>query len=76
MAFTKVFQSGNSQAVRIPREFRLDTDRVEILRRGEEIILRKPSRNLVEVFEILTALPRDFLSRGRRQPKMQKRPGL
>ncbi|MGB5735347.1 MAG: antitoxin [Thiohalocapsa sp.] len=27
---TRVFMNGNSQAVRIPAEFRLDTDRVEI----------------------------------------------
>lgn len=29
---TRVFMNGNSQAVRIPAEFRLDTDRVEISR--------------------------------------------
>ena len=28
---TKVFQSGNSQAVRIPVDFRFDVDTVEIL---------------------------------------------
>lgn len=38
---TKVFQSGNSQAVRIPFDFRFDVDTVEILK-GEngEVILR------------------------------------
>ena len=29
MAKAKVFRSGNSQAVRIPREFQIDTDEVE-----------------------------------------------
>lgn len=29
---SRVFMNGNSQAVRIPQEFRLDTDRVEIFR--------------------------------------------
>jgi virulence-associated protein VagC len=29
MATTKEFRSGNSQAVRIPREFQIDTDEVE-----------------------------------------------
>jgi antitoxin VapB len=29
---TRVFNNGNSQAVRIPAEFRLDTDRVSISR--------------------------------------------
>ncbi|MEM6431415.1 MAG: AbrB/MazE/SpoVT family DNA-binding domain-containing protein [Deinococcota bacterium] len=37
---TKVFQSGNSQAVRIPKEFRLEHDEVEITQRGDELILR------------------------------------
>ena len=31
---SRVFVNGNSQAVRIPQEFRLDTDRVEIFRDG------------------------------------------
>ena len=33
---TKVFQSGNSQAVRIPKAFRFDVDEVEIFRCGDE----------------------------------------
>jgi antitoxin VapB len=37
----KVFQSGNSQAVRMPKEFRFKSKQVEIERRGNEIILRE-----------------------------------
>lgn len=37
---TKVFQSGNSQAVRIPKEFQLEHDEVEIIKRGEELVIR------------------------------------
>lgn len=40
MTTTKVFQSGNSQAVRIPREFQFDVAEVEIERHGDEIVLR------------------------------------
>ena len=36
---TTVFLSGNSQAVRIPQEFRFDTKRVEIQRKGATLIL-------------------------------------
>jgi len=39
MASAKVFRSGNSQAVRLPKEFQLDVNEVEIFRRGNEIIL-------------------------------------
>ncbi|MEM6910237.1 MAG: AbrB/MazE/SpoVT family DNA-binding domain-containing protein [Verrucomicrobiota bacterium] len=37
---TTVFTSGGSQAVRIPKEFRFDTKRVEIERKGGALILR------------------------------------
>jgi antitoxin VapB len=71
---TKVFRSGNSQAVRIPKQFRLDTDKVEILLRGDEIVIRKPPQNLARAFELLTSLSSDFMKGGRRQGKSQKRP--
>ncbi|OGG51180.1 MAG: hypothetical protein A3F84_27095 [Candidatus Handelsmanbacteria bacterium RIFCSPLOWO2_12_FULL_64_10] len=37
---TTVFQSGNSQAIRIPKEFQFHTKRVEIFREGKSIVLR------------------------------------
>ena len=76
MAKAKVFRSGNSQAVRIPREFQFDTDEVEIERRGDEIILRPPVRNLRSAFEALAALPDDFFAEGREDSLAQSRKGL
>lgn len=76
MAITRVFRSGNSQAVRIPREYRLDATEVEIIRRGDELVLRRPPKNLGAAFDLLAGLSPDFLRRGRRQPKPQKRPAL
>ena len=76
MAITKVFQSGNSQAVRIPREYRIDGPTVEIFRRGDEIVLRKPVKNLARAFDLLAGMPDDFFAEGRQQPKMQKRKRL
>ncbi|MEK7409194.1 MAG: type II toxin-antitoxin system VapB family antitoxin [Acidobacteriota bacterium] len=73
---TRVFRSGNSQAVRIPRQFRLDVEEVEILRRGDEIVLRKRPRNLGRAFDLLAGLSADFFAAGRRQPKPPKRPRL
>lgn len=64
-ATARVFKSGNSQAIRLPKEFRVDSPVVEISRRGEEIVLRIPKpkeKNLARVFEILTSLPDDFLA--------------
>ena len=76
MATAKVFRSGNSQAVRIPREFQFDTDEVEIERRGDEIILRRPVRNLRGAFDALAALPDDFFAEGREDLLPHSREGL
>lgn len=73
MAVTKVFRSGNSQAVRISREFHFDADEVEIFRRDDEVVLRKRPRNLAKAFELLTGLSPDFFATGRKQPKPRKR---
>lgn len=53
MAETTVFQSGNSQAVRLPKEFRFKSKTVEIFRRGDEIVLREKPRTLGEVLDSL-----------------------
>jgi len=41
---TRVFMNGNSQAVRIPAELRLDTDRVEITRTANGDLVLHPLR--------------------------------
>jgi len=51
MNTAKIFKDGNSQAVRLPKEFQFDTSEVQILRRGDEVILKKSPRNLARVFE-------------------------
>ena len=76
MAVTKVFRSGNSQAVRIPRSFHLEADEVEILRRGEELILRERPKNLGAAYHLIAGLSSDFLKGGRKPPRPQKRPAL
>ena len=76
MAITKVFQSGNSQAVRIPKNLRFHAERVEITKRGNEIVLREQPANLAAAFDLLTGLSPDFFRGGRRQPKLDKRAGF
>lgn len=41
---TRVFNNGNSQAVRIPAELRLDTDRVRIWRNEQGELVLQPLR--------------------------------
>ncbi len=47
---TKVFQSGNSQAVRIPVDFRFDVDTVEIFRADNGDIVLRPARSSADEF--------------------------
>lgn len=61
MRTTRVFQSGNSQAVRLPVDFQFDANEVEIFRRDNEIVIREKPKNLGRAFDLLTKLPDDFL---------------
>ena len=65
MTYARVFQSGNSQAVRLPKEFRFDAEQVEIFRQGNDIVLRERPTNAVASFDALARLPTDFMEAGR-----------
>jgi antitoxin VapB len=56
VAETTVFRSGNSQAVRLPKEFRFKSKTVEIYRRGDEVVLREKKRTVREVLDALPPL--------------------
>lgn len=58
----KIFQSGNSQAVRIPKEFRFEASEVEIFKRGDEVILKPRPKNLGVAFTLFTQMPDDFMA--------------
>jgi antitoxin VapB len=65
MKKARVFKSGNSQAVRLPKDFRFNVKEVEIVRRGDEVILRAPKPDLAEAFDALASMPDDFMAEGR-----------
>jgi len=51
METAKVFMSGRSQAVRIPKKYRFDTSEVQIQKKGNKIILSPIDRKkLLEKF--------------------------
>ena len=60
---SRVFMNGNSQAVRIPAEFRLSSDRVQISRTpdGDLIIHPCPSQRGQALLQALSGLDADFL---------------
>lgn len=62
MSTAKLFITGRSQAVRLPKEFRFAGTEVEIFRRGDEVILREKKATAVEIFDLLASLPDDFLT--------------
>ena len=73
MRTTKVFKSGNSQAVRLPKDFQVDTDEVEIFRRDDEIVIRIIPKNLGAAFKLLADMPDDFMDDGREDNLPQNR---
>ncbi len=73
MRTTKVFKSGNSQAVRLPKDLQIDADEVEIFKRNDEIVIRKIPSNLSRAFRILAEMPEDFMSDDREDLPPQER---
>jgi antitoxin VapB len=66
---TRTFKSGNSIAVRIPREFNLEAGKtLEIKRRGNELILIEPEETLAGLIDVFKFYPADFFEGGRHDP--------
>ena len=70
---TKLFMSGNSQAVRIPREFQLEGEEVEIQRRGHTLMIRPKKLTWQPLTDSLAMFTKDFMRGGRQQLPIQKR---
>ena len=69
----KVFMSGRSQAVRIPKELRFTCDEVSFKRVGADGLLLRPAlKSWDDVFAAIDAIPGKFPKRGK-QPKPSKR---
>jgi len=46
----KVFKNGRSQAIRIPKEFRVDTSEVYIEKIGETLVIRPKKENKWDIW--------------------------
>jgi antitoxin VapB len=65
MTIAKVFKSGNSQAIRLPKEFRLKVTEVELVRQGEDILIKQPKNlTLMDAYNALAGIADDFLKDG------------
>lgn len=72
----KLFWSGRSQAVRLPKPFRMDGTEVRIRRQGRRVILEPIADDWSWLDAVGGALSEDFLAEGRQQPEEQIRPEL
>jgi antitoxin VapB len=73
MKTAKIFRSGNSQAVRIPKEFQLEGSEVEIIKKGASLVLRPCRRSWAPLFDSLNKFSDDFMKGGRKQLRLEKR---
>ena len=76
MTMAKVFRSGNSQAVRLPKEFRFKAKEVEVFRRGDEVVLREKPANMARAYELILSLPDDLEVKDQDRDLPQEREGL
>jgi antitoxin VapB len=65
----KLFRNGRSQAVRLPREFRFEGDRVRLRRVGRGVLVEPMTTNVVDWFAELDRFASEpFMPDGRNQP--------
>ncbi len=72
MKTAKLFQNGQSQAVRLPKEFRFEDDRVYVKKSGNIVMLIPAKGSWDMLVKSLNKFSSDFMSE-RKQPKTQKR---
>ena len=73
MATGKVFITGRSQAVRLPKEFRFDTEEV-VLNKIGDVLIMIPKDKAKDIFlSSLDEFTDDFMAEGRKQPLQQER---
>jgi len=76
MEKAKIFWSGRSQAVRLPKEFRFDATEVRIRRHGQSVILEPMPENWAWLDALTGPLDDDFAKAAGEKPVPQERPDL
>lgn len=72
MKTAKIFQNGQSQAVRLPKEFRFKDDHVYVKKSGNVVMLIPAKDSWESLFDSLDKFSDDFMTE-RKQPKVQTR---
>ncbi len=76
MTKAKVFWSGRSQAVRLPKAFRFETDEVRIRRHGQAVIPEPVATDWARLDALVGPLDEDFVRAATERPAEQARPAL
>ena len=76
METAKVFWSGRSQAVRLPKEFRFEQAEVRIRRQGQAVILEPVPTDWGWLDALSGPVDQDFVSAVDEKPAEQDRPEL
>lgn len=72
MKTAKLFRNGQSQAVRLPKEFRFEDDHVFVKKSGNVVMLIPAKDSWDTLIQSLDKFSDDFMA-DRKQPKTQKR---
>lgn len=72
MKTAKLFQNGQSQAVRLPKEFRFEGSQVFVKKSGNAVVLIPAVHSWDSLVNSLDKFSKDYMT-DRKQPKQQKR---
>ncbi len=73
MKTAKLFKNGQSQAVRLPKEFRMTGKEVYIKKQGEAIVLLPKDKSWGTLFDSLNHFAKDFKIERNQPGENQKR---
>ena len=76
MQTAKLFWSGRSQAVRLPKDFRFEGQEVRIRKHGTAVILEPVADDWAWLDALVGELDDDFVAAVNEQPAPQERPEL
>ena len=72
----KIFENGRSQAVRLPKEYRFDSDEVRINKIGDVVLITSLESKWNNFMEAVDNFSDDFLAEGRPKQSGDKREKL
>lgn len=76
MMIAKVFENGRSQAVRLPKECRFNTDEVAVNRIGDIVLLMPKTNKWTSFMQAIDMFSEDFMEDERNAENEQEREEL